>query len=65
MSDEQLTGVIWVTQRKEHVDLATVHDNHLINIYKMLCREFPWRKNYIGPVIDEIHLRGLMIGDFL
>jgi len=34
-------------------------DEHLINAYKMVVRNWPWREAYIIPMAQEMKLRGL------
>ena len=55
--EEELTGVIWVTSRKEHLDLANMGDDHIINTFNFLVDNYPYRKKFINAISKEIDLR--------
>lgn len=59
MSEEELTGITWVTKKGEHMDIGNMSDEHLINAYKYVIRHWPWRETFIVPLAKEITLRML------
>lgn len=59
MSEEQLTGITWITQEGIRMDIANMDDQHLKNAYRYTVRRRPWKEGMIIPLASEIKLRGL------
>jgi hypothetical protein len=59
MSEEQLTGVIWITANKKRIDLANMSDEHICNCIKFIIDHYPFRREFLPKLGDELILRGV------
>ena len=59
MSEEQLTGITWITQEGIRMDIANMDDQHLKNAYRYTVRRRSWKEGMVIPLANEIKLRGL------